>query len=214
MVVTYLQNLCLVVEKWKESQHPTEHTNQSQGSTMHFQPPCEWKFDEVCVHNLISSMFTVLCFAKVLRFQGLFFFGFVAIVKLVSNESLTAVYILFADVHLNLEKPGKDWSMGNKWLIAENYSYQLLSWMTINKVFTQIIEKNPRLLKIEFFWAKNVPIGQFSVAMRNNELAICRLSNQSFSLIQLLQTELVQENVLWSFTAIISTRWFFSLVFP
>ena len=147
--------MCLAVEKRIESQHPMEHTNQSLGSTKQFQLPREWKFDEVCVHNLISSVFTVMSFTarKSLDFRA-DFFGFIAIKNLVNNDSITSVYILFADVHLNLEKPGKDWPMGNKWLIAENYNYKILSWMTINKVLTQIIEKTPLILKIQIFGTK------------------------------------------------------------
>ena len=151
--------MSLAVEKRIESQHPMEHTNQSLGSIMQFQLPCERKIDEVCVHNLVSSVFTVTPFTvrTTLGFR-IDFFRFIAIKKLVSNESITSVYILFADVHLNLEKPGKDWPMGNKWLIAENYNYKILSWMTINKVLTQIIEKTPLILKIQIFGTKT---GQF-----------------------------------------------------
>ena len=150
--------------------------------------------------------------AKIPRFQS-WFFGFISIKKLVNNDSITAVYTLFADVHLNLEKPGKDWPMGNKWLMAENYSYKLRSWETITKDLTQNIEKIPRLFKNQIFGTKNGPIGQFWAAMRNKNLAIYRLSNDFFSLIQLPQTELVQEKVLWIFTAVICIRWFFSMVF-
>ena len=207
--------MSLAVEKRIESQHPMEHTNQCLGSTKQFQLPCEWKFDEVCVHNLISSVFTVISSTTrtSLDFRA-DFFGFIAIKNLVSNESITSVHILFADVHLNLEKPAKDWPMVNKWLIAENYNYKILSWMTINNVLTQIIEKTPRILKIQIFWNKNGPIRQFWAAMRNEDLAIFRLSNESISLIQQPHTQLVQENVLWILTAIICLRWFFSIVLP
>ena len=131
-----------------------------------------------------------------------------------NNDFITAVYTLFADVHLNLEKPGKAGPMGNKWLMAESYSYKLRSWETITKVLTQNIEKKPRLFKIQIFGTKNGPIGQFWVAMRNKNLAIYRLSNDFFSLIQLLHIELVLRIGLWIFAAIICLRWFFSIVFP
>ena len=91
--------------------------------------------------------------AKRPRFQS-WFFGFISIKKLVNNDSITGVSILFADVHLNLEKPGKDWPMGNKWLMAENYSYKLRSWETITKVLTQNIEKFRDFWKFRFLEPK------------------------------------------------------------
>ena len=151
--------------------------------------------------------------AKSPRFQS-WYFGFISNKKLVNNDFITAVYTLFADVHLNLEKPGKDWPMGNKWLMAESYSYKLRSWETITKVLTQNNQKIPRLLKIQIFGTKNGPIGQFWVAMPNKDLAIDRLSNDFFSLIQLLHIELVLRIILWIITAITCIRWFLSIVFP
>ena len=114
--------------------------------------------------------------AKSPRFQS-WFFGFISIKNLVNNDFNTAVYILFADVHLNLEKPGKDWPMGNKWLMAENYSYKLRSWETITKVFWLKISKKFRdFWKFRFLEPKT---GQLVVTELQSETKILRSIDSS-----------------------------------
>ena len=121
---------------------------------------------------------------------------------------------MFVDVQLNLGKHWKDWPMGNKQVIADNYSYKLLSWMIMSKVLTQVIEKVPRHLKVQISRTKKLPNGQFWVAMRKKDLANSRLNNQSFPLNQQPHTEIILDNALWIFTAIICIRCFLSNVFP
>ena len=109
------------------------------GSAQHFQAPCETRFEEGCGYNLISSFLIVVSTAAQTSFGfNAGSFQFFPFVNHLCKECITAVKLLFVDVHLNLEKPWKDWPMGNKLLITETCSYEILSWKIICKIWLKI----------------------------------------------------------------------------